>query len=256
VVLSQVVPLEQVATLRQRMLADLETMRAPTDGFATQFTQGNIQQDPPPFPPYLFREVLSNEAVVEVSRAVLGDGIINTFYSGNTNLPSSAIQPVHFDTGHIWPGCAHPPHMLVVNLPLVDFTLANGATEIWPGSHLVADVGTPGSIRLRAEDLDEQRRRREPLQVEIKAGDMLIRDMRLWHRGMPNHTGEVRTMIAMIHVASWWRVDSPDAYPGKRMEFAVGSEPFLEHTQLKHYAHFVEPPVDYLFRHEAYDVDG
>ncbi|MFK7845987.1 MAG: phytanoyl-CoA dioxygenase family protein, partial [Rhodothermales bacterium] len=214
VVLPQIVPAEQIAILRERMLADLETMRARPDGFATQFSQGNIQQDPPPFPPYLFREVLSNDTVIEVTRAVLGDGIINTFYSGNTNLPGSTTQPVHFDTGHIWPGCAHPPHMLVINVPLVNFTEANGATEIWPASHLIADVGTPGSIRLRQEDLDAQRSRRAPFQVEMNAGDILIRDMRLWHRGMPNHTDQVRTMIAMIHVPRWWRFDHSDVFPG------------------------------------------
>ncbi|MFK7848394.1 MAG: hypothetical protein AB8G77_24105, partial [Rhodothermales bacterium] len=66
----------------------------------------------------------------------------------------------------------------------------------------------------------------------------------------------VRTMIAMIHVPRWWRFDHSDVFPGNRMAFAVGSEPFLEHPQLKHHAHFVESPVDYLFRHESYDVDG
>ena len=42
-----------------------------------QFNNGHLQQDPPPFPPYLFRDVLANDLVVEVTQAVLGEGVKN-----------------------------------------------------------------------------------------------------------------------------------------------------------------------------------
>ena len=41
-------------------------------------------------------------------------------------------------------GMALPVTRIVVNIPLIDFTLENGCTEIWPGSHLIVDpVTTP-----------------------------------------------------------------------------------------------------------------
>lgn len=33
----------------------------------------------------------------------------------------------------------------------------------------------------------------------------MIRDLRLWHAGMPNRTDKVRVMLAMIHFAAWYR---------------------------------------------------
>ena len=41
-------------------------------------------------------------------------------------------------------GMALPVTRIVVNIPLIDFTLENGCTEVWPGSHLIVDpVTTP-----------------------------------------------------------------------------------------------------------------
>ena len=39
-------------------------------------------------------------------------------------------------------GMALPVTRIVVNIPLIDFTLENGCTEIWPGSHLIVDPVT------------------------------------------------------------------------------------------------------------------
>jgi ectoine hydroxylase-related dioxygenase (phytanoyl-CoA dioxygenase family) len=252
VILRQVVDLAHVRVLREKLQADLEAILARPERLATQFTRGNIQQDPPPFPPYLFADVLNNEAVIAVCHGLLGDGLRNVFYSGNTNLPGSTRQPVHFDTTHIWPGVVHPVHNLAVNVPLVDFTVANGATEIWPGSHRLTGVGEGGTLRLRAEDLAARRAVCPPFQVEMQAGDVLVRDLRLWHAGMPNTTTAPRAMIAMVHVPRWWHSDA--SWPGAPMEFTRDAEPILAHPVLRQHARYVDGPVDYLFRHEKHDV--
>src|SRR6185312_16908566 len=99
------------------------------------WNKGNVQQDPPPFPPYLFRDVLVNDLVIQVTKAILGKGVKSVFYSGNTAMPSESRQPVHADSGHLWPNLevAHPPYQLVVNVPVVYMDARNGSTEIWPG---------------------------------------------------------------------------------------------------------------------------
>ena len=60
--------------------------------------------------------------------------------------------------------------------------------------------GTRASGRI-CEDLLEQRRQvRGPSQPVIEKGSIVIRDLRLWHAGMPNMTDEVRVMLAMSRV--------------------------------------------------------
>jgi hypothetical protein len=63
-------------------MADTSTILA-RDDIPFNFNVGNIQQDPPPFPPYLFEDVLLNPFVVAITRSILGPGLKNSFYSGN-----------------------------------------------------------------------------------------------------------------------------------------------------------------------------
>lgn len=112
-------------------------------------------------------------------------------------------QPVHADADF-----AHPSHpfALVVNVPLIKFTPENGSTEIWLGTHsgdlsgLHVQEGAHGeraSGRIREHLLENRRKVREPSQPVIEKGSIIIRDLRLWHAGMPNWTDEVRVMLAM-----------------------------------------------------------
>ena len=205
VVLEDVVDTAHLATLRERMSRDLEQILARPDA-PFQFNAGNVQQDPPPFAPYLFRDVLLNDTVIEVTKAMLGPGVKNTFYSGNTALPGGERQPVHPDLAQLWPDLQHPapPFGLVVNIPIVDMSAQNGSTEIWPGTH--GDTSSSihdNSLRIPSELLEQLRKERAPIQPTVRCGSAIIRDIRLWHAGMPNHTQQARPMIAMIHWCSW-----------------------------------------------------
>ena len=137
VVLHNAIDPAHIAVLRERMLADAAQIAA-LDQVPYQFRTGHLQQDPPPFSPYLFRDVLVNAFAVDITQALLGEGVKNAFYSGNCCLPNNNRQPLHVDIGHLWPGLqkAHPAHALVVNVPVVDMTAENGSTELWPGTHL------------------------------------------------------------------------------------------------------------------------
>ena len=248
VVLTGVVDPAHLALLCEKMREDAAAILALPD-VPTQFTSGNIQQDPPPFAPYLFQDIVNNPLVVQVTQSILGPGLKNGFYSGNTNLPGSQAQPVHPDDGQLWPGLAHshPAYSLVVNVPVVDMDARNGSTELWPGTHRDLTMFVQqGTIRVPAEQVEARRAVRPPLQPSVKAGSVMIRDMRLWHRGMPNHADALRPMIAMIHSVSWW--------PTPRLVFEKGSESLFAGTALQTPADFVDGPIDYLRRHTAYDV--
>ena len=144
VVLNDIVDPAHLDILHERMISDLDALQARPDA-PYNWNSGNLQQDPPPFPPYLFGDILLNPFVISVTAAVLGPGIKNVMYGGNTALPSDQRQPVHADVGHLWPlemlESPHPPAQLVVNVLTVDVSPENGATEIWPGTHHELGVG-------------------------------------------------------------------------------------------------------------------
>lgn len=207
VVLEDVIAPAHLAVLREQMLKDVAAITS-RDDVPFQFTRGHIQQDPPPHAPFLFEDVLLNPLVIQVTKAILGPGLKNQFYSGNTNLPGSPAQPVHTDSGQLWPNLeqAHPAYALVVNVPVVDMDEHNGSTELWPQTHLDTTmfIQQGDEIKVPADKLEGQRQIVPPLQPKVRAGSVLVRDMRMWHRGVPNHSDSPRPMIAMIHVVGWW----------------------------------------------------
>jgi phytanoyl-CoA dioxygenase PhyH len=250
VVLEDVIDVGHVAVLREKMLADLPLILAREDAPFNWHT-GNVQHDPPPLPPYLFRDVLLNDQVIAVTKAILGAGLKNSYYSGNTAMPGGKEQPVHVDSGQLWPDLEYPtpPYGLVVNVPVVDMSATNGSTELWPGTHHDPTVFMQqGDIKVPAAVVEQRRAVAPPIQPSVRAGSVLIRDIRLWHRGMSNHTDQPRPMIAMIHWVSWWNSHGAIAFP-------KGTEAFFEHPELRTSARFVEGPIDYIHHSHAYEYE-
>jgi ectoine hydroxylase-related dioxygenase (phytanoyl-CoA dioxygenase family) len=248
VILEDVVSLAHIAVLRERMLEDLETILARPDA-PFNWNKGNVQQDPPPFPPYIFRDVLVNDMVVAVSRAILGPGVKLAAYTGNTATPhGEQRQPVHPDVGQLWPDLpvATPAFCLVVNLPLVDMSPENGSTEIWPGTHLDTTMfAWEHDLKVPTDQLEARRQVVPPIQPTVKAGSAVIRDIRMWHAGMPNRTDKARPMIGMIH----WM----GQFDGGSVPFAREAEPLLRHPDLAISARWVDGEIDYLHHNQAFD---
>jgi Phytanoyl-CoA dioxygenase (PhyH) len=193
VVLEDVIDPAHCDLLCEKMLADVTAILARPD-VPFNFNKGNVQQAPPPFAPYLFEDVLFNEKIIEVTKAILGPGIKNNFYSGNTALPGEHFQPVHPDVAQLWQGLEHatPSFGIVINVPVVE---THHDTRYFHGD---------GSARVSDEHLAAWRERHPPIQPTVKRGSVVIRDIRLWHAGMPNRTDQPRPMIAMIHWCGWF----------------------------------------------------
>jgi len=242
VVLEKVVDEAHLDVLHERIVEDVKLLQARPDA-PYNWHSGNVQQDPPPFEPYLFRDVLVNEFVIQVTSAILGPGMTNVMYGGNTALPSTNRQPVHADVPHLWPAAvmdvAHPAHELVVNVLTVDVSPANGGTEIWPGTHKEVAVGAGDDIEIPADLLETRRAVAPPFQATFPRGSMMIRDIRLWHAGMPNHTDEARPMIAMIHRAGFLSHDTP-------LRFPTSARELLEHPVLRQAAVYTDEPIDHI----------
>ena len=243
VILENVINPEHLDMLRERMDADSQIlMNAEKWGGAGRL-KGHLQQGPPPYAPYIFRDIVANPYVVQVTRELLGAGLYNNFYNGNTNCPGSTTQPLHRDGTHLWPDqeVAHPTAEVVVNISPQDTTAENGSVEIWPGSHLEVSGK-------RIDEAEEAARRKicPPIRGSAKKGSALIRDMRLWHRGVPNPSDKPRHMIAMIHRVSWLKSN-------RRLKYNTGCEAAFEDSDLDPNAEFLDfaknkiDDYDYLF---------
>ena len=118
-------------------------------------------------------------------RAILGPDACLIATGCILSLPGSASQQWHSDGDHLASECQLPPHCLNVFVPLVDMaTVAVGPTEFTPGTHLQWGRRHLGNVALTAA-----------------AGDAILFDYRLRHRGLPNKTSDVVRPLVYITYA-------------------------------------------------------
>ncbi|OAQ59850.1 phytanoyl-CoA dioxygenase (PhyH) domain-containing protein [Pochonia chlamydosporia 170] len=248
VVINDIVPHAHLDHLNNRMVQDARVLQARGKDGPFNYNQGNLQQDAPPVAEFFQPSIFTNPIATQVTTSVLGPRPKWTFCSANAAMPpmpgsSPQRQPVHSDADF-----DHPSHpfALVVNVPLIDMEPRNGSTEIWLGTHnndISAQEGAHGhraSGRIQEHLLSERSKACPPVQPVIKKGSIVIRDLRLWHAGMPNYSDDVRIMLAMIHFAPWYR--NP-----MRLEFGDDVRPVLEGLE-KSGKLGLEVPVDWVAR--------
>ncbi|KAJ2903068.1 hypothetical protein MKZ38_010489 [Zalerion maritima] len=234
VVVEDVIPHDQLDLLNTKMVQDARSLQARGEDGPFNYNLGNLQQDAPPVKDYFFPSIFTNPIATQITSSVLGPCPKWTFNSANSAMPplpgsSPQRQPVHSDADF-----AHLEHpfALVVNAPLITMTPENGSTEVWLGTHTGPELsgthaqegahGERASGRIRKELLEKRREDgMGPIQPVVKKGSIVIRDLRLWHAGMPNSSQDVRVMLAMIHFAPWYRNKM-------RLEFAEDIKPVLE----------------------------
>ena len=193
--------------------------------------KGQLQQAAPPFPPFLHEDILANPFVWNIVHRLLGPGAGLMFYGGNTACPDSSAQNVHLDQAHK-SDKSTPIRSLVVSIGPQATTKRNGATEIWPGTHTIIS-----EMRVPPEFLEQQRKRRPPVQLETDPGDIVIRDARLWHRAVENPSTEYRHMLgAVFHTA-----------PKGPVMFDNSARTFVEATNVNLNAAYSDLSEDYLF---------
>ena len=239
IILGNIISHNHLDLLNEKMTQDSHTIvSSDSDRWEGRRAIGHLQQGAPPFAPYIFSDIVANPIVEHVSTTLLGEGAFNGFYNGNTNTPGSTQQNLHMDTSHLWPNLnpSHPTASVVVNIPMIDVTEERGAIEFWPGTHLAGDVGP----RLDEVTEEAQRKVRPPVRGTTQKGDVLIRDMRLWHRGTPNLSDTHRHMIALVHYVGW-------LHRGRTIRDVKGSEGAFKNSRVDPHATFLDEPHDYLF---------
>ena len=164
------------------------------------FGEKHVGFFPALLPPLADERLAAHPVALQVSRRALGDGVQCSFYHTNTAYPGSGFQAVHRDTGHLFPETtlATPPTHLVVNVPFCPFTEENGATEVWPMSHLITDLDPAD-----AKKLEERAACLPSIRTILPVGSLVLRDLRTWHRGTPNRSKNTRTMAAIVYQREW-----------------------------------------------------
>jgi ectoine hydroxylase-related dioxygenase (phytanoyl-CoA dioxygenase family) len=141
----------------------------------------------------LYQRIPLHPEVLSLVERVLDPGCLISSLSSIAILPGESAQPIHADDQLIPIPKPHVP--LVVNSmwAITDFTAANGATRIIPGSH------TRDSSPLYGKEYPEA------IPAEMSKGSVMVYHGSLWHGGGPNTTGERRVGIAMNYCAGYIR---------------------------------------------------
>jgi Phytanoyl-CoA dioxygenase (PhyH) len=225
--------------LKPKLEADTAELLARGKWGGAGAVPGHLQQAMPRTAEYILPDLVANPLVVHVTSTILGPEVHNHFYNGNTNMPGSRTQPLHRDSPPLWRDYVHPTASIVVNASLVDVDESNGATQIWPGTHRLREPVAESAVHVSPAEEEARRAAVPPARAVSRKGDVVLRDIRLWHRGMPNEGTAGRHMIGMVHSVGWLAKD-------RRIKVVRGAEKQFEHDVLTTPLEIVDEEFDYL----------
>jgi ectoine hydroxylase-related dioxygenase (phytanoyl-CoA dioxygenase family) len=140
----------------------------------------------------LYAAIPVHERVLPIVERVLDRGCLVSSLSSIAIGPDEAAQILHADDQLIPLPRPHVPLVCNTMWAITDFTAANGATRIVPGSHKLERPPSLGETV-------------ETMAAEMKRGDVLIYNGSLWHGGGANVTSNRRVGVAMNYCAGWMR---------------------------------------------------
>ncbi|HZJ28294.1 MAG TPA: phytanoyl-CoA dioxygenase family protein [Acidimicrobiia bacterium] len=135
--------------------------------------------------------VPTHEQTLPIVEGVLDPGCLISSLSSIAILPGERAQPIHADDQLIPLDKPHAPTVCNSMWALTDFTEANGATRLVPGSHRSPSPDLGGTY--------------DTIPAEMPRGSVLIWHSSLWHGGGANKTDDRRIGIAMNYCAGFIR---------------------------------------------------
>ena len=199
---------------------------------------------PPLEPPFVDHEIIANPFALQVLEVVLGKKIGWALFNARRGQAGGGTDPegsggdIHRDGAHLFPELPIPlpASGICMDIPLIDFNEVNGAIRVFPGTHLVVD-DPPTDIR----NLPKRAQQFPSTQLATPAGSIILRDMRLWHSAMPNHTSEDRPWLTSLYVRVFQHAHErmyipPEIKQGlpkhARRLLRTAISPVVEHEQL------------------------
>jgi ectoine hydroxylase-related dioxygenase (phytanoyl-CoA dioxygenase family) len=140
----------------------------------------------------LYERIPLHENILPIVERVLDPGCLVSSLSSIAICDDEKPQPLHADDQLIPIPRPHVPLVCNTMWALTDFSDANGATRIVPGSHKWAEV----------PDYFGQY---DSKPAEMPKGSVMIYNGSMWHGGGANRTGERRIGVAMNYCAGFIR---------------------------------------------------
>ena len=133
--------------------------------------------------------LLTQSGIINLVQYLIGAGARLSIASTMEIHGGETAQALHQDDAY-FPERRHPP--LVVNTiwALTDFTEANGATRLVPGSHLKSGPVDPKA---------------ETIAAEMPKGSVLLWNGAVWHGGGANRTDSPRFGLSLNYCRGWIR---------------------------------------------------
>ena len=145
-----------------------------------------------------------DEIAIDPVLLLIIEGILGSLFQlsvGTAMSPQPGVDPqgLHRDDGHYPLARPRPPFIANSLIALDDFTQANGATRIAPGSHK------------RTEDIKPNT---DVIFAEMPAGSLLVFDGALWHAGGGNRTKNQRRRSINLNFNLSWLRQQENQYVG------------------------------------------
>lgn len=140
----------------------------------------------------LFWNVPLQPEILQLAEAILDPELLLSSLCTLTLGPGQEEQPLHEDTQQL--PLPRPRAPIAVNAmwALSDFTEANGATRVVPGSHKYDSAPPYGGTAATVA-------------ATMPAGSVMLFDSALWHKGGANTTQERRYALSCYYCAGWMR---------------------------------------------------
>ena len=148
----------------------------------------------------MFRTLPVHAGILPVARAVLGDDCLLSTYGTVAIGPGEPAQAIHADDVLYRLPRPHRTVFCNVMIALSDFTEANGATRLVPGSHRWPD--DPEIRIMRDGAVDD---RWSPIPAVMPQGSVCFFLGTTYHGGGANRTDQPRLGMTMAFCAGWVR---------------------------------------------------
>lgn len=139
-----------------------------------------------------FEAIPVHARVLPIVEGVLDSGCLVSSLSSIAIHPGEMAQPIHADDQLLPLPKPHVATVCNTMWALTDFTEANGATRLVPGSHRWDHSPVYGSEH-------------PSIPATMRRGSVLVWHGSLWHGGGANRSDAVRVGIAMNYCAGWIR---------------------------------------------------
>jgi len=205
VVFEKAIPDDLVDAMNERFLQILEK-NLKENPEATElnmhtFRTNRIRMDLPFEAPFIDPRVINSDFVVPIVQQILGEDCRSFYLSVDAPMKGSQYQAVHGDYFPFFPESTQtmPPVSLVFNVALVDVTEENGPMDAWPGTHR-----SPEYMFKELGALEAAAKHIQPTKMIMPKGSIILRDVRMWHRGTPSYSEQIRPNLAIIYARSWY----------------------------------------------------